>query len=484
MIVGPMDPERQPLLARKETPLPMLQLTIICLVRLAEPLTFTQIFPYINRMVELMHITDNPADVGWYSGMIDSVFAVAQLTMIFSWAKMSDRIGRKPCVLVSITGAATATLLFGLSKNLYMAVAARIMAGLMAGNVAVIESMVGELTDETNQARAFVLVDLVWYSGSIFGTLLGGCLSEPATRLPSVFGESKILAEFPFLLPSLVAYILAMVSVLIGFIWMKETLPRKQRQADNGSVKTAADVAPEPTCVSAWTLLTDPIVQSVLAPYLLLSIQCIGFEVIFTLFSYTSISLGGLGRSPFEIGIAMAFAGVACGCVPPDRLPMARESRRIEEALLQLDASLPDLLLLHTTAQYRLAGDVRAGRIVVWVLVGLVLLVVRTGGMAFAAHTIFVKHASPTPDALGSTFGILHTVGATGRAIGPVLVSSLFALTASRKLLGGWFVWLFMVGVGIAALFLSERVRDGSKERITYIRPKVAHNVSELSLNT
>src|SRR5690348_16753127 len=48
-----------------------------------------------------------------------------------------------------------------------------------------------------------------------------------------------------------------------------------------------------------------------------------------------------------------------------------------------------------------------AGRVVIWVLVCVVLLVVRMGGMAFAAHTIFVKHAAPSPEALGSTFGLL-----------------------------------------------------------------------------
>ncbi|KAG8886153.1 hypothetical protein FRB97_007191, partial [Tulasnella sp. 331] len=67
-----LDAERQPLLPKKFgcTPLPKEQLAIICLARLAEPIAYTQIFPYINQMVEELHLTDNPANIGFYSGLV------------------------------------------------------------------------------------------------------------------------------------------------------------------------------------------------------------------------------------------------------------------------------------------------------------------------------------------------------------------------------------------------------------------------------
>ncbi|KAG9049172.1 hypothetical protein FS837_010991 [Tulasnella sp. UAMH 9824] len=67
------DIEQQPLLGKgkeQRTPLPVAQLSILCLVRLAEPITYTQIFPYVNAMIEELHVTDNPADIRFYSCLV------------------------------------------------------------------------------------------------------------------------------------------------------------------------------------------------------------------------------------------------------------------------------------------------------------------------------------------------------------------------------------------------------------------------------
>lgn len=56
----------------KMTPIPKLQLAIICLVRLLEPIGFTQLFPYINEMVVRLNILDDPSKVGFVSGLVVS----------------------------------------------------------------------------------------------------------------------------------------------------------------------------------------------------------------------------------------------------------------------------------------------------------------------------------------------------------------------------------------------------------------------------
>lgn len=98
------------------TPLPYAQLACLCLVRTAEPINFTHIFPYVNQMLAGMHVTDDPSRIGFYSGVVESAFAVAQLCSIYQWARLSgmhirpfhasficsvflDVIGRKPVIL-------------------------------------------------------------------------------------------------------------------------------------------------------------------------------------------------------------------------------------------------------------------------------------------------------------------------------------------------------------------------------------------------
>ncbi|KZP05500.1 hypothetical protein FIBSPDRAFT_350277, partial [Athelia psychrophila] len=97
------------------TPLPKLQLGIVTCMRLVEPIAYTQIFPYINEFLNDQHVTDNPRGIGFYSGLVESVYAVFQLVSIYHFAKMSDRIGRRPVILSGLIGVAATTFFFGLS---------------------------------------------------------------------------------------------------------------------------------------------------------------------------------------------------------------------------------------------------------------------------------------------------------------------------------------------------------------------------------
>ena len=56
----------------KMTPIPKLQLATLCLVRLLEPIGFTQLFPYINEMVVNLKLIDDPSKVGFISGLVVS----------------------------------------------------------------------------------------------------------------------------------------------------------------------------------------------------------------------------------------------------------------------------------------------------------------------------------------------------------------------------------------------------------------------------
>ena len=54
------------------TPLPKVQLAILCLLRTLDPMCYFQIFPYINQFVSDLHVTEDPSKVGFYSGLVVS----------------------------------------------------------------------------------------------------------------------------------------------------------------------------------------------------------------------------------------------------------------------------------------------------------------------------------------------------------------------------------------------------------------------------
>lgn len=69
------------------------------------------------------------------------------------WGAVSDRIGRKPVLLMGCMGTITSLLVVGLSPNFWVALCGRIIGGLLNGNVGVVQTMVGELVTKPEHER-------------------------------------------------------------------------------------------------------------------------------------------------------------------------------------------------------------------------------------------------------------------------------------------------------------------------------------------
>ena len=68
-----------------------------------------------------------------------------------------ERVGRKPIILTCLTGVALSTFLLGLSKSYPWALLMRGIAGSLSGNRPILQSIIGDITDETNQVQAYGL---------------------------------------------------------------------------------------------------------------------------------------------------------------------------------------------------------------------------------------------------------------------------------------------------------------------------------------
>jgi MFS family permease len=88
-----------------------------------------------------------------YAGLIGASFSVAQFFTTFAWSWLSDRIGRRPVIMIGLFGNIITSLWFGLSKSFISALIARFSCGLLNGNIAVAKCVLGEVTDRTNQAK-------------------------------------------------------------------------------------------------------------------------------------------------------------------------------------------------------------------------------------------------------------------------------------------------------------------------------------------
>lgn len=213
----------------------MSSLTFLALVRICEPIAFMSVFPYVYYMVESFHVTDNDQKIAVFAGMITSAFTFAEFSSGLFWGRLSDRIGRKPVLIMGLVGTAISMLVFGFSPNLTTAMIARALGGLLNGNIGVLQTTVAEIvTVKAHQPRAYSIMPFVWCLGSILGPMMGGALARPVLSYPTLFKPGTIFDRFPFLLPNLVCVVVLILGIVIGVLFLEETHSKKKFRRDRG----------------------------------------------------------------------------------------------------------------------------------------------------------------------------------------------------------------------------------------------------------
>jgi len=114
-------------------PYPGRQLLILALCRICEPIAFMSIFPYIYHMVKDFNLTDDESQISFYAGMVTSAFTFAEFSTSVFWGRLSDKVGRKPVLLMGMAGTGLSVLVFGFSPNLQVALLARALGGFLNG---------------------------------------------------------------------------------------------------------------------------------------------------------------------------------------------------------------------------------------------------------------------------------------------------------------------------------------------------------------
>ncbi len=133
------------------------------------------------------------------------------------WGRLSDRLGRKPVIMICLAGGALSYLLLGLATELWMLFAARAFAGVMAGNFGVASAMMADITSARNRARGMGLIGAAFGLGMVLGPLLGGLLA----------GDSG-----SFTLPCLFAGLMSALALVAAAVFLPESLSAERREAN------------------------------------------------------------------------------------------------------------------------------------------------------------------------------------------------------------------------------------------------------------
>ncbi|KAF9458664.1 major facilitator superfamily multidrug-resistance, DHA1 sub-family [Collybia nuda] len=468
--------EDQLLITSEKQPLSRMQLALLCFLRLLEPLSFTQIFPYINEFMRDLNVTTDPSKIGFYSGLIESSFAVCQLMSIYPWGFMSDMIGRRPVILAGTVGLAISTILFGLSQNFQSALAARALGGLFSGNVAVIPSVLCEITDRSNQSFVFPFFGLWWPIGAIIGPLIGGAFSNPATRYPRLF-HYEFFRAYPYFLPCFVVFSVTAVCIFFTFFFLQESLHRipvldvittattpTTTTAYNGVSQRKPDGVYQPQ--NSLELFSVPIIRAICLSGCALSFISTSFDVVFVLFCFSPIDLGGLGFSISEIGVALAISGTIAALLQLFFMPVLLcrfDHARMYHFCVKIWPCtfiiLPSLNILA-----RLHVDQGTGHLdasiapIIWTLIAMISCLARVGFLGYSINMLLVKEYSPRPSLLGSTNALVQFFICLSRAVSPTFISLTFTASTDLKIFGGYTWVVIMVLICLGSCSLSQKI--------------------------
>ncbi|CEI63747.1 hypothetical protein FVEN_g6867 [Fusarium venenatum] len=485
----------------EETPLPVRQLLLLAFLSLAEQTALNSISPYLPEMVlNMPGIPDEKA--GLYVGILASSFALAQLSTNFLWGYASDVIGRKPVLIMGTIALMGCFCIFGFCKEYWQIVVVHVLMGLLNGNAACVPTVLGEVTDRSNQSRAFTYLPVIYSLGSITGPALGGILVGTMGK------------KYPYLAPNILSAGLLAVSVIVVSIWFEETLdktqvafekpswvdkiiswfpsrpppprrpswsarwPRSQSQnqpllSSGRALESDSDEDEDETddsdnnldpALSAWKDLSRTTIL-VLFTYLVFQLSNISFNSLYPIFAATPAP-AGRDLLPSRIGVSLSIAGLA-SCIFQAFLFQQLKAKlgnlgTYQISLLGLGISMLFMPWVGYADDKPLFG-VGSGKMWLYIELGLVLILKNlcaVGGLS--SVMLLITNSAPSHASLGSLNGMAQTLSALGRSFGPFVSGGLFSLSINIRPKGEALAWSIFGGLAIlgwvSSLFIR---RDG-----------------------
>lgn len=339
------------------TPLRWRIVFVAVLVLASCVINVTMLFAFLPQMMRDLGYDEQK--LGIYGGLVASSYFVGALVVSNVWGFIADVRGRRPVILVCLLGTSIFTLCFGFSFNIYWAICFRFMVGTFNGIIGTTKAILGDISDDSNQAVGCATLSAGWGFGLLVGPAIGGYLAEPSKKY-AFFSrtELRLFEEFPYLLPNLLSSIACIFSFFVALALLDETKnsraansPKvsqlsKKSQAQSAAndpadsvdgagrrpvdpetlvpiqavpqsaVQNISPVLTEKTedisfCGSLCQLFSTPGVVVATSLFSMFSLACVALDETVALWAATKTQFGGLGFSTNELGTMTG--GCTCG---------------------------------------------------------------------------------------------------------------------------------------------------------------------------
>jgi len=389
---------------------------------------------------------EDETDIGFYSGLIESLFSVVSMCTMLPLGLLADRFGRKPILITSQLGIAICTVLFGLSTTVWQMLLFRCLAGVFSGSVVAVRSMISEISTKKTQARAFSYFSVAGNIGIMLGPFIGGALATPATQYPGVFGDNQFLRAYPYALANMATGAFAFSAMLLTVFFIEETL--------TSAVGGAKPSRP----MSTWELVKAPGVAFVLFINSMCALIGIGYTALLTIFWYTQPALGGFGFSPLMMSIWLGVGGGAQALWTLLVLPPMHKRYGTIGLLRYSWSAWPVVFAGWIVGNYFL----RWGQdTLFWVFTSILWIWGCSIAIGYTGAQLALNDIAPSHNTLGVLNALAMTLGSGIRAIAPALFSSEFAVGVKYQIFGGHLAWVTLIllslGLRLAVEWLPEK---------------------------
>jgi len=326
---------------------------------------------------------------GWKIGAAMGVYSLMQLVFAPWWGQLSDRIGRRPVLLVSNFGSIVAYGLFGLSSQFvgetgfWILVGSRVFAGICGANLSVASAFIADVTTPEKRSKGMGLIGMAFGLGFILGPVLG----------------SQAFKHFGLAGPGVVAAVICAINFVLGCIILPET--RK---------KDAAPPVRRPRFEQIRHVLAMKEVGFLIGIYFLGTFAFTAFESTLPLLLDAKLKF-----DEEHVGYVFAFCGIMAAMVQGGgigRLVKSFGERRlIGASLIVVAISLVLMPLANTLAT----------------LLGALAVFAIGSGINRAPTMGLISQLSPA-DEQGTTLGVAQSAGTLARVLGPTVATTLYDL--------------------------------------------------------
>ena len=331
-----------------------------------------------------------------FGGILGSLYSILQFLFAPMWGRLSDRIGRRPVLLMTIGGLCVSYLVWIFSGSLLLLIFSRVLGGAMGGNISVATAAMADSTDEKNRAKGMGMIGMAFGLGFILGPAIGAFLSgyNLEEELPG-------LGLNPFSAAAAGAFLLSLWNLSWVMRSFKESLPEEERGKAH---RAGRPISP----LKLFRGFDIPGVSRTNMVYFLFLVAFAGME-----FTLTFLAKDRLDYTSHDMMWIFIFVGLIIALVQGGVV------RRMAPKIGEKKVTLYGLILL--VPGLLITGTAQTGGMF---YLGLAFLAV---GSALATPCLTALASLYTPsDRQGEVLGTFRSLGALSRAVGPIIACAAY----------------------------------------------------------